>query len=84
MTELSQAAAAADERPAVEAEAQLATKSRDNLQFLFGAQKLLAGEFAFAADEMMERARTETHLFSEFVSKLAWRTGHRGDFPPIR
>jgi thymidine kinase len=25
----------------------------------------------FASNEMLERARTETHLFSEFVSKMA-------------
>lgn len=70
MTELSQSAAA-EPQSSKETEARLAAASSNGLQFLFGAQKLIAGEIAFAADEMMERARTETHLFSEFISKLA-------------
>lgn len=70
MTELSQSAVA-DQVPASEAEARLARASVDGLQFLFGAQKLAVAEFAFAMDEMMERTKTETHLLSEFISKLA-------------
>jgi hypothetical protein len=54
-----------------EAQAQLAKASVDGLQFLFAAQKLFVGELVFAANEAMDRARTETHLFSEFISKLA-------------
>jgi len=71
MTELSQSDIAPGLESAAEVEAKIATASSDGLQFMFGAQKLIAGEIAFAADEMMERARTETHLLSEFVSKLA-------------
>lgn len=41
------------------------------LEFLLGAQKMIFEEFIFFTDEMMERARTETHLFTEFVAKMA-------------
>jgi hypothetical protein len=41
------------------------------LEFLFGAQKILFEEMVFFSAELMERARTETHLFSEFVTKMA-------------
>jgi hypothetical protein len=41
------------------------------LEFLLGAQKMMFEEFIFFTDEMMERARTETHLFTEFVAKMA-------------
>ena len=36
-----------------------------------GAQRVLLDEWMVAGNEMFERARTETHLFNEFVSKLA-------------
>ena len=39
--------------------------------FLFGAQKLMFEEFVFASNELVERAQTEMHLFSELVSKMA-------------
>ena len=38
---------------------------------MFGAQKVLLEEMVFAGNELLDRARTETHLFSEFVSKMA-------------
>jgi hypothetical protein len=39
--------------------------------FIFGTQKLMLEELVFAGNEMFERAQTETHLLSEFVSKMA-------------
>ena len=63
--------AIAEETPSGETQAQLAKASADGLQFLFAAQKLFIGELVFAANEAMDRARTESHLFSEFISKLA-------------
>jgi hypothetical protein len=65
MAELSgqQAAAGSEVRP---------TAANNNvMDFMFGAQRLMLGEIAFAGNELLDRARTETHLFSEFVSKLA-------------
>ena len=41
------------------------------MNFVFGTQRLLGEEIAFASKEMLDRAQTETHLFSEFLSKMA-------------
>ena len=41
------------------------------LDFMTGAQKLMLEEMVFASSEMLDRARTEMHLLSEFVSKMA-------------
>jgi hypothetical protein len=38
---------------------------------MFCAQLIFLEETVFVADELLERARTETHLFAEVVSKLA-------------
>jgi hypothetical protein len=45
--------------------------NRSALDFLFGAQNALIEEMVFAGNEMFDRTRTEVHLLSEFVSKLA-------------
>ena len=48
------------------------TKANKNaLEFMFGTQKLLLEEVVFAGNELLDRARTETHLLSEFISKMA-------------
>lgn len=41
------------------------------LEFMIGAQKMMFEEMVFLGDEMLERTRTEMHLFTEFVSKMA-------------
>jgi hypothetical protein len=41
------------------------------LEFVFGGQKILIEEMTFVGNEIFDRARTETQLFSEFVSKMA-------------
>ncbi len=41
------------------------------LDIMFGVQRAMLGEFVFAMAEVAERTRTETHLFNEFVSKMA-------------
>jgi hypothetical protein len=38
---------------------------------LLGAQRLLLEEIRFAQAEMLDRIQTETHLFGEFLSKVA-------------
>ena len=38
---------------------------------LFAAQRLLSEEIRFVGDEMLDRVQTETHLFGEFLSKMA-------------
>jgi hypothetical protein len=74
MTELSEARAAIAEQTAADAAAattRLTKANRHALDFMFGAQKVMLGEMVFASNELLERARTETHLFSEFISKMA-------------
>ena len=71
MPELSATDAAAVEQAATEAQAQI-TKARERAaSFMFGAQKLMLEECVFASNELVERAQTEMHLFSELVSKMA-------------
>jgi hypothetical protein len=39
--------------------------------FMFGVQKLMLEELVFAGNELLERAQTEMHLFSELAAKMA-------------
>jgi hypothetical protein len=57
--------------PGSTGEAEATRLNQSALEFLFGAQKILFEEMVFFSAELMERARTETHLFSEFVTKMA-------------
>ena len=59
------------EQVTAEATEQVNKVNRNTLNFLFGAQRLVLEELVFAGNELVERARTETHLFTEFVSKIA-------------
>jgi hypothetical protein len=45
--------------------------NRRVLDFMLGAQKVVLEEAIFVTDEILGRVRTETHLFSEFISKVA-------------
>lgn len=45
--------------------------SRRALDFMLGLQNLVLEEMVFVSNELLDRTRTETHLFAEFVSKLA-------------
>lgn len=56
---------------AADAAARLTQANKSALEFVFGAQKMMLEEAVFASNEILERARTETHLLSEFVSKMA-------------
>jgi hypothetical protein len=64
-------ARAAPEPPAVERTGSIGQANRRLLDFLFGAQRVLLEESVFAVEEWLDRARTETHLFAELISKLA-------------
>jgi hypothetical protein len=70
MAGLSEARELADETT-TDAATRVARANMNTLNFLFGAQRLLLAEFLFASNEMFERARTEMHLFAEFVAKIA-------------
>jgi hypothetical protein len=41
------------------------------LDFMFGTQKVMLEEAIFVSNEILDRVRTETQLFNEFVSKVA-------------
>ena len=56
---------------AADAAARFTKANKNALDFMFGAQKMLLEEIVFASNEILDRARTETHLLSEFVSKMA-------------
>ena len=71
MTELSQVRAETIEQPEADATARLATANKPALEFLFGVQRVVFDELLFVSNEMLDRARTETHLFAELMSKMA-------------
>lgn len=71
MVELSEPRAVISGQPAADAATQLTRANKHALDFMFGAQKVILEEMVFAGNEMLDRARTETHLLSEFVSKMA-------------
>jgi hypothetical protein len=64
-------AAASDPLSATEAAARFAKANKNALEFMFGAQKILLEELVFAGNEIVDRTRTEAHLLSQFVSKVA-------------
>ena len=63
--------AAIVEQSVADAATRLTKENKRALDFMFGAQRVILEEMVFAANEMLDRARTETHLFSEFISKMA-------------
>jgi len=69
--ELSEAAATIPVPATVQAETRMAKANQRAANFMFGAQKLMLEELVFAGNEVLDRTRTEAHLFSEFVSKMA-------------
>ena len=71
MPELSEVVAAAPEQATTVVETQMVKANQHAANFVFGAQKLMLEELVFASNEIVERAQTEMHLFSEFVSKMA-------------
>jgi hypothetical protein len=71
MAELSEQGAAIVEQSAADAATRLTKVNKNALDFMMGAQKVLLEEMVFAGNELLERSRSETHLFSEFVSKMA-------------
>jgi len=71
MPVLSENDAAMVEQSAAEAATRLTAANKHALDFMMGAQKLLLEEVVFASNELLERSRSEMHLLSEFVSKMA-------------
>jgi|SRR5665647_27282 len=71
MTELSEPRTEIFEESTVDTTAKLTKANKHALDFMMGAQKIMLEEMVFAGNELLERARTETHLLSEFISKMA-------------
>lgn len=71
MSEMSERVASDSFPATASAEAEATRMNQSALEFMLGAQKILFEEMVFFGDEMLERTRTETHLFSEFVAKMA-------------
>jgi len=71
MTELAKESASIVEQSAVDASTRLTKVNKNAMDFMCSAQKVILEEMVFAGNEMLDRARTETHLWSEFVSKMA-------------
>ena len=71
MLELYEPGAAIIEDLVAKTVAGLTRTNRNALDFMSGAQKVLLDEMVFAGTEMLDRTRTEMHLLSEFVSKMA-------------
>jgi hypothetical protein len=71
MPVLSENDAAMVKQSAAEAATRLTAANKHALDFMMGAQKLLLEEVVFAGNELLERSRSEMHLLSEFVSKMA-------------
>ena len=69
MSELPGVNAMADET--AELSERVALSNKHALELLIGSQQIMLEEILFASNEALDRARTETHLFAEFVSKLA-------------
>jgi hypothetical protein len=57
--------------PATDTTEQVTKANKRTMNFMFGTQKLVLEELVFLGNEMLDRAQTETHLFTKFVSKIA-------------
>jgi hypothetical protein len=71
MTYLSEQVASGPAQPAVNAEAEASKLNQNALEFMMGTQKLMFEECVFLSEEMLERTRSEMHLFTEFFAKMA-------------
>jgi hypothetical protein len=71
MLEFYEPGAAIIEDTVATAVARVTKANRSALEFMFGVRRLLLEEIAFVSSEMLDRTRTEMHLFCEVSSKMA-------------
>jgi hypothetical protein len=71
MSEFSERGATIVEESVADTATRLTKANKNALEFLMGAQKIVLEESTFVGNEVLDRARTETHLLSEFISKMA-------------
>src|ERR1700687_4763673 len=74
--ELSESGVGMGEQLTVNAATQFTKANKHALHFLMGAQAAMLEEMVFAGYEMLDRTRTEMHLFTEFVSKMSGAHSH--------
>lgn len=71
MTESSEQVAPGSTELTAEGALQASQLNQNAVEFMIGAQRLMFEELVFYTDEMLERARTEMKLFTEFTAKMA-------------
>jgi len=71
MTELSQQVTSDFSESGAKGEVQASQLNQNVVEFMIGAQRLMFEELVFYTDEILERARTEMKLFTEFTAKMA-------------
>jgi hypothetical protein len=59
------------DQPVADATERLAKANERTADVLFGVQRLVLEEMLFVSNDVLDRATTETHLFTEFISKMA-------------
>ena len=71
MLEFYEPGAAIIEDTVATAMARVTKANRSALEFMFGVRSLLFEQIVFFSSEMLDRTRTEMHLFGEMSSKMA-------------
>ncbi|WP_284264557.1 hypothetical protein [Bradyrhizobium iriomotense] len=71
MSELARLQDFAPERLVSDPVRRVAEANQRACDLMFSAQRLFLDETVFVANELLDRTQTETHLFAEFISKLA-------------
>ena len=71
MLEFYEPGAAIIEDSVANAAGRLTRTNKCALDFMFRAQGAMLEEMVFTSNEIFDRIQTETHLFSEFASKMA-------------
>ena len=71
MPELSEAHADANDPLSTDMSGRLAQSNKHILDLLLVAQRIVLEEAVFASNELLDRGQTETHLLTEFLTKMA-------------
>src|SRR5512140_633013 len=71
MPELSETHAAVSDPLSADISVRLAQSNKHIVDILLGTQRIILEEAVFASNEFLDRAQTETHLLTEFLSKMA-------------
>ena len=69
--EISESGVGMGEQLTVDGATRFTKVNKHALHFMMGAQAAIFEEMVFAGYELLDRTRTEMHLFTEFVSKMS-------------